>query len=979
MEKIQINNNIDAQVSFNTSGLKWLKKFKGDDQRAYERLINNRRRLKRIKYAMNINPAAAIYGESQVGKSYLVDCLLSSEKGSLQVYDGNGVKYGFIDKLNPLGGGQESTSLVSRFTTQKYWTNDKYPIKALMLSPTDIVLLLCDSYYNDVVQNHSSSEKEKQIKQKIASIKNRYDNAPEVQQFIVEDDIYDMKEYFNSGYLDRGDFYLFTDTGYFKTLSETITKIPVNDWTNVFSILWGENKHITETFRILIAAFERMEFRHEVFISMDAVMRTTGTLLDVSRIYELFGLQKMEDGREIERAPVQEIMVLVGQSEVMIPKSAFCALAAELIFKVDSELANEKTFLNEIDLLDFPGARGRMKYGEMEVTKSTCCFMLLRGKVAYLFNKYSVNYLISNLLFCYHDKQTEISATLSLLLKKWVESSIGETPEKRMTFISDSKISPLFIVGTKFNIDLLKDSQDKGDAMEREQKLNHRWKKRFSNTLLSILGENNNNKWFSEWIKTDSGFEKFKNNYLLRSYDYSDRGGIFSGYLKFENDDKVLNFNDDGTLMGELDYTDEYRNFLPQLKESFVKYSFVSEHFINPSKSWDEAVTINKDGSAWIIENLTTAGTNTSQSCQKKFEREISSLFEELEHVLRGFFHDEDKDKEIKRNLNQAGMISLELDKLFGQDREFFSQFIQSLLVKESDVYDLILDTINGMEVVDNTTFNALFAIRNRAKINVNPELSEDENLSINTERLRVCYEFKTTTELTDYLKQIKLDIKDIINPPLTKNFAAIISEVIEKMWFEKYLSESRFKSYIERGFSSGRLTDLLQHMKDLYRKKLHITDLIILRIRKYLTNPNAADLMAEMLADICAEMINRFVNEMGYSYYDAETWKQVERTNEENQLGLCLDKSHLSVESSMDASSIAEVFEVLENLDSILNQADIPRDKIKNIPNYSNYVRWTDLMKISFVARCDIPTYDLTANNELRIILESFKSLEKI
>lgn len=977
MEKHQVNNNIDSQVSFNTSGLKWIKQFtKGDEQmRAYERLINNRRQLKRIKYALSINPAAAIYGESQVGKSYLVDCLLSSKKGNLQVYDGKGNTYGFIDKLNPLGGGQESTSLVSRFTTKKYWINDNYPIKALMLSPTDIILTLCDSYYNDV-QSQNFSEKEKQIRQTVELLKKQYEHAPDVQHVIEEDNIYDIKEYFLNGYLDRGEHYveLLIEAGYFKILSEIITKVPVNDWIKVFSILWGENDNISNTFSKLITAFERMGFNHEVFISMDAVMRTQGTLLDVSRIYELFDLEKMEDGRMIERAKVPDMTVLAGQSEVTVSKSAFCALAAELIFKVDSELAEEKTFLNDIDLLDFPGARGRMKFSEAEVTKSTCCFMLLRGKVAYLFNKYSAHYLISNLLFCYDDKQSEISSTLSLLLKKWVESSIGNSPEKRADFIKDSIISPLFIVGTKFNKDLLKDAQDKGDAEEREQKLNHRWNKRFSTILLSIIGENNNNRWFSEWIQNTAEIEKFKNIYFLRSYDFSDRGGIFFGYLKFdENKDKILNYNEDGTLVGEIDYTEEYKEFLPNLKESFINYNFVCKHFVNPAKSWDEAVTINKDGSAWIIENLTTASANTSKSRQRKFERQISELFDELNKVLRAFFHDDNKDSEIQQALNKAGMISLELDKLFGQDREFFSQFIQSLLVKESDVYDLILDTINSMEVVDNTTFSALFAIRNRAK--VDPELSEEENI----DRLRICYDFKTTTELMDYLKQMKLDIKDIINPPMTKNFAAIISEVIEDMWFKKYLEESRFKSYIERGFSANRLTDLLDNIKTLYTEKLHITDLIISRIKKYVTNPTAADIMAEMIADICAEMINRFVNEMGYSYYDSETWNKVEKTNVENNLGLCLDVTHLSVKSSLDNLAVAEVFDVLENIDTILNQPNVPKEKIKNLPNYSSYARWTDLMKISFVARCDIPTYDRIANNELRNILDTFNTLNEI
>jgi len=49
-------------------------------------------------------------------------------------------------------------------------------------------------------------------------------------------------------------------------------------------------------------------------------------------------------------------------------KSVLCALVAELIFKVDKELEDEKPFLKHSDLLDFPGARSRLENQDWSMT-----------------------------------------------------------------------------------------------------------------------------------------------------------------------------------------------------------------------------------------------------------------------------------------------------------------------------------------------------------------------------------------------------------------------------------------------------------------------------------------------------------------------------------------------------------------------------------------------------------------------------------
>lgn len=967
MDSENINNIIKAQLRANKAGLDWASVFlQGTDLRNIrEKLITNRLNLKRIRYATSVNAAAAVFGESQVGKSYLVDCLLSGKKGTLKVYDGRGQAYGFIESINPVGAGGESTSLITRFTAKDTWVNEDYPIKAVMLSPVDIVLTLCDAFFNDV-QNHQFPTKE-QIVEKIQEIHTRYGNRPGVQKYIIEDDIYEIKEYFNLGLFDKGESFVdnLKDTGFFENLAEDIQAVDVDQWKDIFGFLWNNNQVITEVFTKLVDTFRRLGFQKNVYIKMDAVLRVNGTLLQVDRIYELFEVGQTNDGRTVEHARITDMEVWCGSTAVHIPKSAFCALAAELVFKVDNEIAEEKVFLNQLDIMDFPGARSREKLDEAVITKEASCLLLLRGKVAYLFNKYSQQYLISNLLFCHHEKNSNVK-TLSLLMKGWIHGMIGKTPEERLEFMKVSEISPLFLIGTKFNIDLKRTQiDDTGTDEERRQAKANRWKLRFQDTLTSIIGENAENRWFSEWVPG----KPFDNIYLLRSYDYSCRDGIFNGYLKKNGSIYELNYRN-GILVGEEEINDDYKEFLPALEKTFYQNEFVKQHFADPRKTWEEAATCNHDGSDWIIENLTKSSEKILLSREQKFDKYIEAYLRNLCKTLKAFYHDDNSDWELKQALASAGRIDMMLDALFGKDRYFFSDFISSMLVSEEKLYDVILNTISAVKVLEKTDLGVLFAIRDRAHID--PSLTYEENQKLMCE----AYHFSTIKQLDDFLISLGLSLGDIINPPQVKNFACLIVDAMEEFWFDTYLNLNRFKEFVKRGFAETALKELLSNMRVLYKEKLNITSKITERIRPYVANPERLDDMAEMLADICAEMINRFVNTMGTAYFYKELWKDIEETVRQNQFNIsvhAIDYEVLAIDEEQTKNNLNQVFDVFDNIDNILNKVPVDNQKLSFFSNYHAYRMWTEQMKIAFLATCGIPKYDILMNNELRKTMEHY------
>ena len=994
---------IKAQYSGNEAGLNWTKSFIKDIDEARDirkECLTNQLILNRIEFANEFKPSVAVFGESQVGKSYLVDNLLTTAKSPLTIFDGKKEDgYGFIASINPIGGGKESTSLISRFTIKRYSEYPDYPIRTSMLSSAEVVMILCDTYYNDVQKNHRFPEKE-EIKEIAKSIKERYYNKPEVQRHIKDVDVFDIKDYIETAQFTKGEAFIYnlSETRFFETLSECIKSIDVHEWRGIFEFLWNRDPNVSDVFDKLISGLQTLGFAHKCYIKIDPLLRKDGTILQVDRLYELFDLKEMHSNGKVvtvDEAKVKDMEVWNGEKTVNILKSEFCALTTEVVFSIadkdgnveDSDLLKEKSFLKDMDVLDFPGARSRLILDANQITKEDTCQMLLRGKVAYLFNKYSKQYLISNLMFCHHDSKSEVT-TLSDLLARWIHSAVGRNAEERAEYIRSSEISPLFIVGTNFNTDLIRQPIDiKGTTEEKEQAKKARWVKRFNTTLGDLIHESQLDPWLSKWTPD----KPFRNMYLLRSYEYSCMTGVYKGFMINENGEWKDNYEDgrhceecenkkecpirsksylfeDGARC-EKSISDEYKTFIPELKRTFLENDFVQAHFEDPSKSWDEAVELNHDGSAWIIENLTKAAKTSKLSREMRFDKMLRECFQRLYTVLRRKYHDDKADSNLREALQDAGRLDLMLDTLFGKDKFFFSDFIGTMEVREEDFHDVILNTINGIKVVDNTDLSVLFAIRDRAKI------LPDDNEDIARDKLKAAYHLGSDAELDEFLMNYGLTMEMIINPPQVMNIGRIIVSAVEDNWFNEHLAMDRFQGFVDRGLTSQSINNLFTRMKSLYYKELNMTERITEQIKPYISSPQQLDDMVDMLADLTSEMINQFVNTMGTAYFSKGLWTRLKDTVEFNKFDINIDvaeEENIELDEDDAKKETVEVFDMFDNLEEILNEVPVNRDKLRHFSNYSNYLLWTERMKVAYLAICGVPNYDVNANNALKALFQN-------
>lgn len=942
--------NIQKQLNIIEESNKWIRgSLDGEKQKnAYRNMVNCRRKLNKKKFALEGNPAAAIYGASQMGKSYLVGSLLSENGKPFTIIDGGNNEYDFINKINPIGKKTEATSLATRFSTNYEWINPSFPIKAKLLSPADLILVLCDSYYNDVKSKVDMALKSEIINEKVTEFYSRFGDRDLQQNLLTEDDVLDIQDYFDKNFSTKTT--RIKDSAFFNEIPFLIEKIKINEWAEVFALLWNNNPRITKLLTELINQYERLGFPEEVYLPVESVLRDYGTLLDVARLHEIYGEYK---GAEANYVAETTVMIFENGKEKTIgnfSKSYLCALTAELVFRLPSKLESIKKFLKNTDLLDFPGARNRLGIHEEEISKEDVPKMLLRGKVAYLFNKYSDSEKINILLFCQNNEKSEVQNILPQLINDWIGEMIGKTAVQRNVFIEKSKIPPLFVVSTMFNIDLQHDYNNDipGNIDFRES----RWKRRFLTVFNEVFGSKN---WLNQWT-IDS--PDFQNIYLLRDFFYSSdtESKIFKGYNERKTESEEI-------------IPQNYPNFRKDLRQSFIDNDFVKCHFANPAESWDEAASINKDGSELIIDKLTIAANNINQACYEKTVAELNEISQTILAELLKYYHSNDKDEELQKAKSIAGDIQHKLAMAFSADGiKHYGQLMKELMLDESAVVELYRKKIEDIEHRDVVNLD----IYSTYRIHV-PVIDGDTSAAY-FERLCTHYE-KITEEqkqqFRDELNTKKIDLEELIsgNSGLIKNNAQQLAEVLLDYWFA-YITLG--DKYAIRQILAQEGSTALQDMTAMYQKlfkKVGLVKKVAEKIRRYVDGHTKTDLPYEIVADMSAELLNKCIRTVGFEYFDEAEINDLRVANEQNNLGLVIDQNENPTERSVE-----ELFEKIENWTDIIQSKP---EEMKSLPSYRNYLAWYNRLKTGFVSVCDIPNYDVQSNERLGVIIKEANTVK--
>ena len=978
MSTTNINNHIE---NINKS-LRWIKTHQPEHyEKRFLQLVEERRKLKKIKNALSEKPAIAAFGESQKGKSYLIGNLLQKQKNPFMVKNEKGDCIDFVDRVNPIGDKKEATGVVTRFTPFNHTEANKryrteHPVIIKTLSVSNIATILCDSYFLDIDVKELYTDAE--LKERVDGFYNKYINYPEITQNIfVEDDVLEMKAYLQK-YVNIAQGLV--KSGYFEKLALVISRIPQNEWINVLKYLWHEEQPITNLFGRLLNAKRKIEFAKEVYVDFDAVMHLGDNKNTIMSVDCLNGLDDINWDR------TTNVYLLKNNNFVVVnnfSKSELSAICAESIFKIEEEyLCTEENYafnknstnlrveelskntysklsekvtkdlLKDSDLLDFPGARNRLKLEANKLTlfdseagASNLVQMLLRGKVAFLFNHYNESRIINILMFCHDNEQPSVNE-MYRMINSWVEEYVGKTPQERnKTVIRCGGVSPLFVIGTKFNCDMIEKGDEDGDS---ESALNQRWEGRFMKVLYTQSFQAGNVEWFKNW---DRPSNSFKNTYLLRDFKYSGCDGkgnnLYEGYNSKEIAPKENN----------LKLTE---SFYKKLRDTFTNHEIVKMFFADPETSWDVAATINNDGALYIIEKLGVVAKRVSENRQSQFNEIVKHVCNNVLAVMKEYFVTDDTTEILAENIRKAHGLFRELEFANQSQPDFFGRLIESLQFSESEAYNQIhlfipqlANIINSQEVIKDYEL-----IRRRCN-----QFEGCNNENEKWQRLIQYYHFANREEANEYLNNRGIDCSKLFQGEAIKRRpSSVIADQMIKLWKDK-ITDMQFLNLTADQVNVDKIAlDYLVTCILNSAQNTHLNQVIEERISKFVDGLDTGIINEDLVADMIATFISDFITNFGYTLLSSEEIASARRVVQTNHLP-AFDWIERERKETYEDDELTTLFnDILSSTDQFTPAYDM------------NYNCWLEYMYIASVAHINVPDYDREANEKLKVLINEFQ-----
>ncbi len=620
-----------------------------------------RRLTRRYELSSARKPSVALYGQSQAGKSYLVSNLAKPSSSSTFWVEVPwlGIKYDFINDINPFGKEKESTGLVTRFTlASESKKKSKFSFQLRTFRQADLVSILANAYFSNIGKKIFKIDKE-DVLNTLAELR-ALERNPEHQEAFPVDDVFEIKEYLDERFLGSKSAGILEDLNsleFFESLSKIIPFIAWEERWKAFQFLWGKHEFYNLMFKTLSEGLATIGFASELFVAENGLIPRENSIIDVTRYYGILDKSGMAGDPMVEvETPDNKI--------VSVNRSVLSGIVSEIVLYIPQETANELPFLQHADILDFPGARPD---GDMDEEKfisdnntRTNTEHYLRGKLNFLFDRYNRDYEISNLILCWPIKQPNV-IKIRKLINEWVRNNVGRTPEKREERLIKlqnllkpnvpHRINPFVVAMTMFDEDLkVKVGEDPSSPA--------RWESRFRENYNKWL-QHEVDAWLDKWDTSGNG--SFKHTFPIRDPKYSNE--LFEGY----------------EAMGyETGIRAEYKEKVTTLRESFVNYEYIKRHMLNPSEAWDELLTENtnggtakgyKTGIQYILKYISPICNDIIK--HEQLQEKISELRTHLLKELEQYFEGGDINEKLKKAKTNGVKTKVAIEKLHDEKVNF--------------------------------------------------------------------------------------------------------------------------------------------------------------------------------------------------------------------------------------------------------------------------------------------------------------------
>lgn len=600
---------------------------------------------RRFQAGVGRNNCVGVFGPSQAGKSYLVSALARAPGGRLDILFGQ-TRQDFLRDINPPGD-RESTGLVTRFTIQTGTPDPAYPVELRMLTETDLVKILANSFFLDFDPNNMTVRPVEEA-DLTALIQAAQASLGRAQAHLDEIALFDLTDYFQRNFSSR--IGAFTRADYWRGLIDCAGRLGLADRARLFAPLWGNLPAFTDLYLHLAGALESLGHPIEARAALAGLIpRESGTPPQPSSLIDVAVLKRLQSpGDAADLVGLVPLTPRGPGAPTQIPRATLTALIAELRLVIATR---PWPFFDHSDLLDFPGARSRLKLSALPAGRDEAADqtreLYLRGKVAYLFQRYTDELELTAMLLCMPPSVQEVK-DLAGMVRAWIAATHGATPERRR-----ASRNALFLVLTKHDLEFL----EKGGETDASRA--GKWDRRLHASFLELYGKDG---WTEDWDG-----RPFDNTVFLRN------PGMKQVHLMDYAD--VDSLRESGPAAASAGVIEEYR-------QAFTASALVQRHIADRDQVWAAALKPNDGGVSFLVDRLTRVmvpGLKTAQATERLIEVAAG-----LEAPLRGFHHaDGDDARREKEAQLKALRIALNT-RLRGADFRPFAHLLRALGVSSA-------------------------------------------------------------------------------------------------------------------------------------------------------------------------------------------------------------------------------------------------------------------------------------------------------
>jgi hypothetical protein len=289
---------------------------------------------------------------------------------------------------------------------------------------------------------------------------------------------------------------------------------------------------------------------------------------------------------------------------------------------------------------------------------------------------------------------------------------------------------------------------------------------------------------------------------------------------------------------------------------------------------------------------------------------------------------------------------------------------IQNLQVSENYVFDFYYNALNNTKMISNRDMKEYDLILSRCHGRISSSNTYEQNLEI----LRQEYHYLTALDCKEFFEGVKgISLEKLFECNFKqKSNSEQLAEGIVNKWIEDIRAQKNLKYYEAEGCNTLTVLDLIENIKAV-ADTTNLVPIIAKTISPFVDAIAVPHQILDMIADTTAEIINEFVVTFGYNYYTEEKIADLKLINEKNNLHLSFDYG-MTDKVPMSNEELSDLFDDIRPTEE--------NAMLTSLPSFINYNKWIDLLLISFIASYNVPNYDVEANKQLGILLQSFKEL---